>query len=78
MCVTIKNMETMRSRYNTAIENNIYIIEIEFSDDRLEYRDRWSIKKILNKYEQAIKKMKKHNNKNEFVDFNNRFLKRKS
>ncbi len=53
MCENIKNMDTMQKRYNKAVENNIEIMEIEFSSGRLEYRDRWSVKKLLDQHEES-------------------------
>lgn len=53
MCDGIKNMKLLRQQYNKAIDEDIELIEIEFTSGKLKYRDRWSVKDILNRHEIA-------------------------
>lgn len=51
MCDHIKDINFLRKQYNKSIENNIEIIQVEFISGDLRYRDRWSVKNILDKEE---------------------------
>lgn len=53
MCDGIKDIELLREQYEKALNEDIEIIEIEFVSGRLKYRDRWSVKNILDKAEIA-------------------------
>lgn len=55
MCTHIKDIKKLREQLNTAIENDIEIIEIEFQNGISRYRDRWSVKDILDREEKDIK-----------------------
>ncbi len=51
MCDDVKDFEVLRRQYNKAVIKNIEIIEIEMHSGNLRYRDRWSVKKIIDNEE---------------------------
>lgn len=51
MCDGVKDYEQLRKQYDNAVNEGIDIIEVEFSSGNLKYRDRWSVRKILDNYE---------------------------
>jgi len=53
MCDGIKDMSLLRKQYQKSLDEDIEIIEIEFISGKLKYRDRWSVKNILDKWEIA-------------------------
>ncbi len=51
MCLHIKNMEFVKKQYETAIKQDVDIIEIEFKNGIVRYRDVFTVGMIVNRLE---------------------------
>ena len=59
MCDGIKDVNLLREQLQTAIDNDIEIIEIEFMSGKLRYRDRWTVQRILDDNRESQGKVEK-------------------